>query len=95
MTETAALMAHVIAQTQANIQFLQEYGYLDPTHAANIQAQLAVASVSGRNANNGQTAAFSVPATRAMVVPPPAAQQTVQAKTLWAYNEDGSVSVGF
>jgi len=42
MTE-AALMAHIIAQTQANVSFLQTHGYLSPSDAADVQNKLATA----------------------------------------------------
>lgn len=51
MTE-AALMAHLLAQTQANISFLQQHGYLNVSDATDIQSKLATASASGGRTNN-------------------------------------------
>lgn len=42
MTE-AALIAHLISQTQANVSFLQSNGYLSPSDAADVQNKLATA----------------------------------------------------
>jgi len=42
----AALKAHIVAQTQANISFLQAQGYLSVSDATDIQTKLANTSVS-------------------------------------------------
>lgn len=51
MTE-AALMAHIIAQTQANVSFLQTHGYLSPSDAADVQNKLATAFTSKNSTNS-------------------------------------------
>jgi hypothetical protein len=106
MIEAAASIAHIIAQTQSNISFLQEQGHLSQTDAAKIQTQLAAASASGGNTRRVLSPpvitppARHVPAPPAMMpiqrvptppVSPPSAPVPVQAKALWAYNENGAV----
>jgi len=105
MIEAAASIAHIIAQTQSNISFLQEQGHLSQTEAAKIQTQLAAASASAGSTRRVPSPpvftppARHVPAPPAMMpiqrvptppVSPPSAPGSVQARALWAYNENGA-----
>lgn len=90
--ETAALLAHVVSQVQANIQFLASQNYISYSDASAFLSKLP-------NNNNNQHTAPPAPATPlagAVAAPPPAprpvpaAPKAVQARALWAYNETGA-----
>ncbi|KAI9001523.1 hypothetical protein BD414DRAFT_474925 [Trametes punicea] len=97
--QTAALLAHILSQTQQNISFLAAQNYISPTEAAELITRLSQgprasndsspdALVSGVN-NLAVAPARSPSPARRVVPPPPPRQSTKRARALWAYNEDG------
>ena len=98
--QAVALLAHVLSQTQANINFLASQNYITSSKAFELIGRLSqgpaavhalspyvAASIS--NLSLGPVRS-SEPARR--VVPPPHPRnRTTQARALWAYNEHGRV----
>lgn len=83
--QSSALLAHIISQTHSNIDFLLSQNYLSQADASAILAKLP-------DPNNTQPTHASPPTRR--TVPPVAikpAPRVVQARALWAYNENGQV----
>ncbi|EGN99044.1 hypothetical protein SERLA73DRAFT_181826 [Serpula lacrymans var. lacrymans S7.3] len=103
--QSAAFLAHIASQMQLNIAFLESQNYISSDDAAamnSIMSKLPV-SVSSHsvvrqyNIQVMPTAVVhssSAPktVTSARSVPPAPARQTVYARAMWAYNEDGSES---
>ncbi|EMD33397.1 hypothetical protein CERSUDRAFT_118000 [Gelatoporia subvermispora B] len=101
--QTAALLAHVLSQTQQNISFLASQGHISHADAADIQRRLAAAEnnsspveASFRNMSLSPPVAEPAPAPAPPApfqrnIPPPPAR-TQRARALWAYNEDGRES---
>lgn len=110
MPDHVALLAHIVSRTRQDIEFLVSQGEISRADGNVILNKLPTASdISVRELSDstrrlGLPQATSVPSmpvvNRTPSVPPPqppvpAARRTQQAKTLWAYNEDGSVSTGY
>ena len=97
--QTAALLAHVFQQTQANISFLASQNYITPAEASELISRLTTAQSRG-NANTGDSLASSMQNLNVAAdtgrrnIPPPPSRRAVRAKAIWAYNEDGRVSNG-
>lgn len=96
--QAAALLAHVLAQTRENVNFLASHNYISPADATDISRRLS----NSRNSDSLQSSmqALSVvgptrdSAPSPMRRPVPAFPSRVQrARALWAYNENGQVSV--
>ncbi|VDC06858.1 unnamed protein product [Peniophora sp. CBMAI 1063] len=104
MPDHAALLAHIVAQTRQNVEFLVAQGELSRPDGNVILNKLPTASdISVRELSDNTRrmalpeapAAPSIPSmpvvNNARSPPPPApTRRTTQARTLWAYNEDGS-----
>ncbi|TDL16477.1 SH3-domain-containing protein [Rickenella mellea] len=98
-TQNDALLAHIISQTKANIDFLISQNYITVADAEKLTSKLT--SHSDSNALSEQAAGLSldaqprapsparyiVPSTRRTVPPPPS--RVVRARALWDYNENG------
>lgn len=92
--QAAALLAHILAQTRENISFLASHNYLSSTDAADITARLATAQTTDVLTNGVQALAIAAPqeADGPRRIPPPR-PRAQRATALWAYNEDGQVSI--
>jgi len=80
--ESAALLTHIISQLESNIQFLVSHNYISPSDASAFFSKLP--NISNNNYHQSCTVP---PAPRSI----PVAPQVVQARALWAYNENGEV----
>ncbi|KDQ57039.1 hypothetical protein JAAARDRAFT_130934 [Jaapia argillacea MUCL 33604] len=81
----AALLAHVVAQVEQNIQFLNSQNYI-----STVDAQIILSKLPSNSPSENTRAATVVPppiARRGIPVPP--GPRVVKATALWAYNEDG------
>ncbi|PSS05490.1 hypothetical protein PHLCEN_2v3772 [Hermanssonia centrifuga] len=91
--QTAALLAHVFSQTQANISFLAAQNYISPTDASELISRLTTAQSRGNTdaslANSMQALAVVPTNTGRRSAPPPPPPRTQRARAVWAYNEDG------
>jgi len=90
--KAAALLAHVVSQMQSNVDFLVSQNYISSSDASVIMSRLPTAS--GENQFTSQVQAMSInpsagPGRRGIPPPPPPATRRVQARAVWAYNEDG------
>lgn len=87
--QAAALLAHVVSQMQQNVDFLVAQNYITQADASAIVSKLPNSS-----ANRSVATA---PLGRVGLVPPPPAPgpRTFQARALWAYNENGQVSISY
>lgn len=72
----AALLAHIVAQTESNVQFLVSNNYMSAYDASGFLNKL-------NNIGPSQNVVLSAPAAEA---------PTVKARAKWAYNEHGEVS---
>ncbi|KAI0636174.1 SH3 domain-containing protein [Trametes polyzona] len=96
--QAAALLAHVLSQTQQNISFLAAQNYISPTEAAELITRLSQGpardtstdsvTASMQNLAVGPARSTS-PAHRVVPPPPPRQNSTKRARALWPYNEDG------
>ncbi|KAI0350059.1 SH3-domain-containing protein [Trametes cingulata] len=97
--QAAALLAHVLSQTQQNISFLASQNYISPTEAAELITRLSQGPratndssldslASGVN-NLAVNPARSPSPARRVIPPPPPRHNVKRARALWAYNEDG------
>ncbi|KAI0671973.1 SH3 domain-containing protein [Trametes maxima] len=97
--QAAALLAHVLSQTQQNISFLASQNYISATDATELITRLTQGPRATHDAPSDSLAAsfhnLSVgparsPSPARRVVPsPPARHNTKRARAIWAYNEDG------
>lgn len=99
--QTAALLGHIASQMQLNVAFLESQHYLSPQDAATmkeiigrlpVRTQASVATttqvtVVGSPAPGGR----AVPPAPRQIAAPPHESAAVYARTVWGYNEDGSV----
>lgn len=101
---SAALLAHVLSQTQQNISFLAAQNYITPTDAAELLTRLSQAPSPTPSVDNLTPALNNLsvgPAPtdsvrRNIPPPPPSRASNVQkARAIWAYNEDGRVSPAY
>ena len=94
--QAAALLAHVLSQTQQNISFLASQNYISPTEASELIARLSQspqADSLAASMNNLAVSPVRAPSpVRRVIPPPPPRTNTKRARALWAYNEDGRVS---
>ncbi|OCH89622.1 SH3-domain-containing protein [Obba rivulosa] len=92
--QAAALLAHVISQTQQNISFLASQGYISPADAADMTRRLSEADNASspveamRNLSLSPPVAEPAPAPARRGIPPPP-PRTQRARAVWAYNDDG------
>ena len=101
--ESAALLAHIVSQLEANVEFLASQNYISHSDASSILSKLPNLSNNNPNAINAitprfQTLTTTTTPTNPVAVSPPAAPriapptpQIQQARALWAYNENGQV----
>ncbi|KAJ8462991.1 hypothetical protein ONZ51_g10553 [Trametes cubensis] len=91
--QAAALLAHVLSQTQQNISFLASQNYISPTEASELIARLSQspqADSLAASMNNLAVSPVRAPSpVRRVIPPPPPRTNTKRARALWAYNEDG------
>ncbi|KAI0833740.1 SH3 domain-containing protein [Trametes gibbosa] len=94
--QAAALLAHVLSQTQQNISFLAAQNYISPTEAAELITRLSQGprqpsadSLATSMHNLAVGPARSPSPARRVVPPPPPRQNNRRARALWGYNEDG------
>lgn len=91
----SAFASHLVSQTGANIDFLQDQGYLTPQDAASIRSKLAAATVKTSGKSVGSPVSIPQPHNQVSTYqphPPQPPQPTPsypKARALWAYNEDG------
>jgi len=93
-SQATALLAHVVSQVQQNVEFLVSQNYISDADAS---AFLSKLPNSNSNAGINQLAPQVqvmptndiVPPLRRGVPPPHPSLRTVQARALWAYNENG------
>ncbi|TFK40214.1 SH3 domain-containing protein [Crucibulum laeve] len=95
--QAAALLAHVLLQVEQNVQFLASNNYISQADASAILTKLPNASASNNGAIANLTSRMgNLRAAAAPSAPPPApravptAPQGVQARAIWAYNENGA-----
>ena len=108
MPDHAALLAHIVSQTRQNVEFLVAQGELSRPDGNAILNKLPTANdISVRELSDSTRrmalpqapAAPSMPVVNNVRSPPPpqppttTARRIQQAKAIWAYNEDGSVSI--
>ena len=99
--QAAALLAHVLSQTQQNINFLAAQNYISPTEAAELITRLSQGPASHNAPPVSDSLAASMnnlavgpmrSAEPARRIPPPPPRNNVQkARAVWPYNEDGRV----
>lgn len=95
--QAVALLDHVFAQTLSNIEFLASHNYISAVDASQLSSRLI--SAQGQRDPVGGSLAASMQALAVAPAPPPSRRnvpsppqpRTVQARALWAYNEDGRV----
>ncbi|TFY52407.1 hypothetical protein EVJ58_g10034, partial [Rhodofomes roseus] len=91
MAPDQAYLAHILAQTRANIDFLAAHNHISPTDADLMRNRLPSANAASalriEEMNNLSVAA---PGRRAVPPPPPRSAPAQRARAVWAYNEDGS-----
>lgn len=98
--QAAALLAHVVAQIEQNVNFLASQDYISQQDASTILTKLPnVANNTNPSGINGLAARVSdmvrnptTPETRSPAPPPPARSTLPQVKALWAYSGDVCVS---
>jgi hypothetical protein len=95
--QAAALLTHVVAQIEQNVEFLASQNYISQSDASAILTKLPnVASNPNPNGINGLAARVSnmmvrapnTPEARTPAPPPPARTSLPQVKALWAYSGD-------
>ncbi|EJF55843.1 SH3-domain-containing protein [Dichomitus squalens LYAD-421 SS1] len=92
--QAAALLAHVLQQTQSNINFLASQNYISHAEASDLISRLTQGAdhdsllSSMNNLAVGPARAPPEPARRS-IPPPPPRNHVQKARALWAYNEDG------
>jgi hypothetical protein len=92
--QAAALLAHVVAQIEHNVNFLASQDYISQNDASSILTKLPnVANSPNPSGINGLAARVSnmvrnpsTPGTRSPAPPPPARSTLPQVKALWAYS---------
>jgi hypothetical protein len=97
-SQATALLAHVVSQVQQNVEFLVSQNYISDADAS---AFLSKLPNSNSNAGINQLAPQVqvmptndiVPPLRRGVPPPHPSLRTIQARALWAYNENGQVNI--
>ncbi|RDB29455.1 Protein csh3 [Hypsizygus marmoreus] len=91
--QTAALLAHVVSQVESNVQFLVSQNYISHADASAFLAKLPGNTTSaGVGVGMGGGAISSLTSrVKSMVTstPTPPVRNVVQARALWAYNENG------
>ncbi|KAI0648864.1 SH3 domain-containing protein [Trametes meyenii] len=97
--QTAALLAHVLSQTQQNISFLASQNYISATDATELITRLTQGPRATHDASTDSLTASihnlsvgplrSPSPARRVVPPPPVRHNTKRARAIWAYNEDG------
>lgn len=99
--QAAALLAHVLTQTTANINFLASQNYITPAEASDLISRLsqspnAAASTDAlaSSFHNLAVGPARTPEPARRVPPPPARNNVQKARAVWAYNEDGRVRPG-
>ncbi|KAF8896516.1 hypothetical protein BD779DRAFT_1668288 [Infundibulicybe gibba] len=91
--QSAALLAHVIAQVESNVQFLAAQNYISQADASAMLSKLpntnnnSVAPLAARM-NNVAISTPAAPPTPQRAPSMPAPETTFQARAIWAYNED-------
>ncbi|KIM39028.1 hypothetical protein M413DRAFT_447389 [Hebeloma cylindrosporum] len=102
--EAAALLAHVVAQIEQNVNFLASQNYISQTDASSILTKLPnVANNNNTSGINGLAARVSnmmgrdhsTPGTRAPPPPAPVRSTLPQVKALWAYSGDDADDLSF
>ncbi|EIN05024.1 SH3-domain-containing protein [Punctularia strigosozonata HHB-11173 SS5] len=84
-----ALLAHVVAQMESNIEFLVQQNYITAIDASAIRAKLPKTNGAiARASSSGSVPIASTTSTRSVPQTPTAT--VVKAKATWGYNEDGS-----
>jgi len=101
--ESAALLAHIVSQVEANVQFLASQNYISHSDASSFLSKLPnLSNNQPNNATNAVNTRFqnlttTTPTIPVAVSPPapprivPSTPQIQQARALWAYNENGQV----
>ena len=90
-----AYLEHILAQTRANIDFLAAHNHISSADADLMRARLSSANTAGSPpVEEMSNLSVAAPARRVVPPPPPRSAPTQRARALWAYNEDGSVSLG-
>ncbi|KAI0926298.1 hypothetical protein AcW1_008505 [Taiwanofungus camphoratus] len=85
--QAAALVQHIITQTQQNISFLASHDYISAVDAADMTSRLTAPHNNGALVDGMQSMALTAPSGRRIPPPPPRVQH--KARALWAYNENG------
>ena len=97
--QAAALLAHVLSQTQQNINFLASQNYISVNEASELIARLSQGPTSpitppdslAASMNNLAVGPVRTPEPSRRIPPPPPRNSVQKARALWAYNEDGRV----
>lgn len=90
--QNAALLAHIVSQTEQNVKFLASQNYISNGDASAILTRL-----SNTNQNEVTTHVANLNIGSRNIPPPPiprstpAPPTTTLSRALWAYNEDGQV----
>ncbi|PIL29888.1 hypothetical protein GSI_08097 [Ganoderma sinense ZZ0214-1] len=91
--QAAALLAHVLQQTQTNINFLASQDYITHAEASDLLSRLTQGGPQDSlisSVNNLAVGPARTPEPARRSVPPPPPRNNVQkARAQWAYNEDG------
>jgi len=91
MAPDQAYLAHILAQTRANIDFLVAHNHISPADADLMRNRLPSANTaSAPPIEEMNNLSVSAPGRRAVPPPPPRSAPTQRARAVWAYNEDGS-----
>ena len=99
--QAAALLAHVVAQIEQNVEFLASQNYISQSDASAILTKLPnVANNPTPTGINGLAARVSnmmprTPEARTPAPPPPVRTSLPQVKALWAYSGDVSICPSF
>lgn len=87
----AEYVAHIVGQINQNVNFLVEQGHISRQDGDEILSKLSSAGGGDVKKSAGLLSSIG----RRIIPTPPAKSNVVQARAIWAYNEDGSVCIRF
>lgn len=84
---------HIVEQIQHNVSFLVENGHMAQQDADLVLSRLPAGAASVPASAPATVSAPALVSRRSIPAPPPPSRGAVQAKAVWAYNENGQVSL--
>lgn len=92
-SQSAALVAHIISQVESNVEFLASQNIISQADASTILSKLPNTANNNANVDNLASRVNSLGVRAPASRPVPSAPAANQARALWAYNENGQVSM--